>query len=102
MINIDPDDIITVNEAAALLNCSPQNVKHHIARGNIPAEKVGQFWAINRKSITFFKLAKQKKIDLKKQGKKVKRRWGTKAKKPYAQTTECYAHEPDFSFPDTE
>lgn len=45
-------NLVSVAEAAALLDCSPRTVRHRAANGTIPAHRIGaRTWAIDRTAL---------------------------------------------------
>jgi excisionase family DNA binding protein len=45
------DDVLTLDEAAALLRCHPVTVKRQAALGKIPAKKLGSLWRFSRQRL---------------------------------------------------
>jgi excisionase family DNA binding protein len=41
-------DVLTVDEAAAFLRCSPDTVKRQAREGRLPAAKIGRAWRFRR------------------------------------------------------
>ena len=42
---------MTLNEAAAILGVTPDNLRQQIARGSLKARKVGRDWHVRRKEV---------------------------------------------------
>lgn len=45
------DDVLTLEEAAALLKCHPVTAKRYAARGVIPGRKLGSMWRFSRRRL---------------------------------------------------
>ncbi len=42
---------MTLNEAAAILGVTPDNLRQQIARGSLKARKVGRDWHVQRREV---------------------------------------------------
>ena len=44
-------DVLTLNEAASFLRCSPDTVKRRAREGRLPASKIGREWRLRRQDL---------------------------------------------------
>ena len=47
---------MTLKEAAALLNTSPDNLRQSIARGSLKARKMGRDWFVDAKEVDRYRV----------------------------------------------
>lgn len=52
MARIETADFLTTSQVAEELEITPDTVKHHCQRGNLPAIKIGREWLISRKELS--------------------------------------------------
>lgn len=52
-INVDPTKLISVSEAAAMMEISERAVRKKILYGHIPAVKIGTQWIMQRGAVKF-------------------------------------------------
>jgi excisionase family DNA binding protein len=50
-----PDDVLTVEQAAALIGIAPQTLSYYIRSNRLPARKLGRSWQVRREDAEHFK-----------------------------------------------
>lgn len=52
--SVELDDLITVNEAAEMLDVTPRRVRHFLQEDRIKGSKVGNLWLMKRRAVREF------------------------------------------------